>query len=208
MHLPDQYFRRLIGGQAAGVSVGEPHRVPVGKLAATFQSEAAVGDEQMQEGCAGQADRSAGPQPRAVQRGAAVMQGERCVLPGYARRDGYQAGAQQFVVYLLLLVAGSDAGCIGYYPHLHEMHRLGSRIVHFRMQDSGAGRHALGQTGIDHSAIAGGILVSERSPQHPGHDFHVTVWMGIKTRSRFHLVVVVHQQEPVVGVVGIVVVAE
>lgn len=124
VHLPDQYFRRLIGGQAAGVSVGEPHRVPVGKLAATFQSEAAVGDEQMQEGCAGQADRSAGPQPRAVQRGAAVMQGERCVLPGYARRDGYQAGAQQFVVYLLLLVAGSDAGCIGYYPHLHEMHRL------------------------------------------------------------------------------------
>ncbi len=47
--------------------------------------------------------------------------------------DGYYNGAQQFVVYLLLLVAGSDAGCIGYYPHLHETGSVAeSFIARFR----------------------------------------------------------------------------
>ena len=61
------------------------------------------------------------------------------------------------------------------------------------MQDSAARRHPLGQAGIDHTAVAGGILVRQFAFQHPGHDLHVAVWVGVKSGAGLDDVVVVHQ---------------
>jgi hypothetical protein len=44
--------------------------------------------------------------------------------------------------------------------------------------------------------------------QYPGHDLHIAVWVGVESASGLDDVVVVHQQQPVVGVVRVVVVAE
>jgi hypothetical protein len=51
-------------------------------------------------------------------------------------------------------------------------------------------------------------MMGQLAPQNPGHDLHVPVRVGAESRSRLDDVVVVDQQQPVVRVVGIVVVAE
>jgi len=53
-----------------------------------------------------------------------------------------------------------------------------------------------------------GVLVHERSLEHPCDDLHVAVGMGLEAGAGQHTVVVVHQQQPEVGVVGPVVAAE
>jgi hypothetical protein len=81
-------------------------------------------------------------------------------------------------------------------------------VVLLGVQDAGAGAHPLGEAGVDHAIVAGGVLVDQRSPHHPGDDLHVLVRVGLEAATGDDDVVVVDQQQPVVGVVAVVVVAE
>jgi hypothetical protein len=56
--------------------------------------------------------------------------------------------------------------------------------------------------GVDDAVVPGGVLVHQRALQHPGDDLHVPVRVGLEAGARRHDVVVVDQQQPVVGVVG------
>ena len=62
--------------------------------------------------------------------------------------------------------------------------------------------HALREPGVQLAAVAFGVLVLEPSGKHPGHDLHVLVRMGRETGAGRDPVVVRHEQQPVVGVVG------
>ena len=166
------------------------------------------GTNRCRYGAVGQVDRAARLQPGAVQRGAAVVQGDGRVVPGDAGSDRREATGQHGLVDLVLLIAGGDAGLVRYHPHLHEMHWLRGRLILFRMQDSATCRHALCQARVDHSAIAGGILMRQLTLQHPGHYLHVPVWVRVESCCGRDDVVVIHQEQPVMGVVRIVVVAE
>ena len=92
----------------------------------------------------------------------------------HARCDGHQSPGEQLVVDLELLVTGCDAGFVGHDPHLDEVDRIGvlvgvltgdavqsPRVVLLRVQDSGAGAHALGQSGVDDAGVAHRILVHQ-----------------------------------------------
>ncbi len=77
VHLPEiQYFRRLGGGQAVGVSVGE-HTTSPSASYATFEGGRRLNE--LQERGAGQA---VAPGTAARRARVLLMQGERCVLPG------------------------------------------------------------------------------------------------------------------------------
>ena len=81
-------------------------------------------------------------------------------------------------------------------------------VILLGVEDACAGAHALSQTRIDDALVAFGVLVDEGAPEHPGDDFHVPVWMGLESRSGGDNVVVVDEQQPVMGVTGVPVVAE
>ena len=187
-----------------------------------FQGDAAARDEQVQERRLGQLHALAGPQPGHVQRGVPVLDpdGGGAVVFRHAGGDGHQAAGEQFVVDLELLVAGIDAALVRHDPHLHEVHRVAMRdvilprasqppgVVLLAVQDAGARAHPLGQARVDHPRVALGVLVHQRALQHPGDDLHVLVRMGLEAGARLDDVVVVDQQQPVVGVGPVVVTAE
>src|SRR4051794_18082785 len=62
--------------------------------------------------------------------------------------------------------------------------------------------------GVDDAVVPGGVLVHQGSLHDPGDDLHIPVRMRLEAEARRHDVVVVHQQQPVVGVVVVVVGAE
>src|SRR3546814_8011331 len=85
----------------------------------------------------------------------------------------------------LLLVARREAGALGQNPDLQQMHRILVRGVILAVPDAGAGRHALHLAGSDDRAVAETVAMRERPIQHPGHDLHVTMRVGIE-RSEEH----------------------
>jgi hypothetical protein len=77
-------------------------------------------------------------------------------------------------VYLFLIklsVTGGDGAFVGHHPHLHEVRGhgvLGSAlhppgVVLFRVQDSGAGAHTLGEPRVDDPGVTGGAPVDQRA---------------------------------------------
>lgn len=84
VHFPDQQLRRLTRCHPPAVGIGEPDGVALFKVTDPFARDPATDGEQVQLGRLRKAHRVAGPQPRAVQRGIAVMQGDGSIMPGYA----------------------------------------------------------------------------------------------------------------------------
>lgn len=72
MHLPDQEFGFLVGGDARSAGGGESCGIAGRQWAVAFQGDRACGDDQVQEGGVGQFDALAGAQPGCVQGGEAV----------------------------------------------------------------------------------------------------------------------------------------
>ena len=68
--------------------------------------------------------------------------------------------------------------------------------------------HALGQAGVDQPAVALGVLVLELAVEHPRHDLHVAMRVGVEPGAAGDPVVVQDEELTVVGVVGRVVTAE
>src|SRR5262249_55761011 len=66
--------------------------------------------------------------------------------------------------------------------------------------DAAAGAHTLGQARVDEAGVAERVLVLELARQHPGHDLHVLVRVGVEASAGRHDVVVTHEQQAVVGV--------
>src|SRR5207248_3345351 len=60
----------------------------------------------------------------------------------------------------------------------------------------------------DQALIAEGVLVLELAVEHPGDDLHVAVGVGVEPGVWGDDVVVAHEQQPVVRVLGVVVIAE
>ncbi len=81
-------------------------------------------------------------------------------------------------------------------------------VVLLRVQDPAAGAHPLGQARVDHAGVPLGVLVDEGAFQHPGHDLHVAVRVGVEAEPRHDAVVVAHQQQAVVRVGRVVVIAK
>jgi hypothetical protein len=81
-------------------------------------------------------------------------------------------------------------------------------VVLLAVEDAGAGAHALGEAGVDDAVVALGVLVDEAAVQDPGDDLHVAVRMGVETGAGGDDVVVGDQEQPEVGVGGVVVPAE
>lgn len=96
-------------------------------------------------------------------------------MSGYARSDGYQVAAQQFLVNFVLLVAKRVLGLIEHYPHLHETNWLRGRVVLLLISNCVTRRHALVQARVDYFAIPGGILVRQPVLQYLVDDLHVAV---------------------------------
>ena len=65
-----------------------------------------------------------------------------------------------------------------------------------------AGRHALGEAGVQHAAVLLGVLVLEFAREHPRDDLHVAVRVGVEARAAADDVVVVDEQQAVPGVRG------
>src|SRR4029078_11515233 len=84
----------------------------------------------------------------------------------------------------------------------------GPRVVLLRMKNAAASRHALGQAGVDHAGVPSGVLVYQRATHDPSHDLHVSVGMGLESSAWRDYVVVVHQQQAVMGVIGLIMAAE
>ena len=195
---------------------GEPHRVALLQRARALQRHIAPGDEQMQVRRVGQGHRLSGLEPCGVQRRVAVGDPDRAVaVLRHPRGHRHERAGQQVGVDLALRVAGLDAVRVGHHPHLHEVHGVGvavareaPAVVLLRVQDAGAGAHPLRQPRVDHARVARGVLVHQRPAQHPGDDLHVAVRVGVEPGAGRDDVVVVHQQQPVVGVRGVVVAAE
>ena len=172
----------------------------------------------MQKRCGGQFGTLAGAQSCAVQGGMPVTDGDGALAPmcRHPRGDGHQAAAQQCIVDLELLIARIASGLVGHHPHLHEMHGLGvffgagdsPGVVAFRVQDAATGRQPLRQSGIDHPVVAGGVLVHQGALEYPGHDLHIAVRVGVEPGAGCHHIVVVHQQQSVMGVRRVVVLGE
>ncbi len=80
--------------------------------------------------------------------------------------------------------------------------------VLLRMQDARARRHPLRQAGVDDAGVAHRVAVLQRPLQHPRDDLHVAVRVGVEPGSRRDDVVVVDEQQPVVGVRRVVIAAE
>ena len=110
-------------------------------------------------------------------------------------------------VYLFLIklsVTGGDGAFVGHHPHLHEVHGLGvlgsalhpPGVVLFRVQDSGAGAHTLGEPRVDDPGVTGGAPGGPASLQHPGQDLHVLVGVRLEPGARTHDVVVVDHSRP------------
>ncbi len=69
-------------------------------------------------------------------------------------------------------------------------------IVALGVQDSGTGAHSLRESAMDDPpGVPSGILVNQRSAEHPRHDLGVAVLMSVETVVGFDDVVVVHQQK-------------
>src|SRR6476620_4356052 len=64
------------------------------------------------------------------------------------------------------------------------------------------------QAGVYHAGVPSGVLVYQRATQHPSHDLHVAVGMGLESSAWRDYVVVVHQQQAVMGVIGLIMAAE
>ena len=131
------------------------------------------------------------------------------------RGDGHQPSSQERAVDLLLLVAGPDPVLVRNDPHLDEMHGLlvpftmhAPRVVLLRMEDPSAGAHPLREPRVDDPAVAGGVLMHQRALHHPRDDLHVAVGMRLEAHAGNHDVIVVHEEESVMGVGPIVVVPE
>ena len=120
------------------------------------------------------------------------------------------------VVELELLVAGLDPRLVRDDPHLYEVHGLlvtgpavdAPGVVLLGVADPGPGAHALGQPGVDHAVVADGVLVHERSVEHPGDDLHVAVRVGLEPGAGRDHVVVADEQQAMVGVGRVPVAAE
>ena len=122
--------------------------------------------------------------------------------------DGDEPAPVELGVDVELLVGGIDRLRVGQYPHLHEMHVAVAARVHLRVPDAPPGAHPLGQPRIDEALVSGGVLVLELAVEDPGDDLHVAVGMRGEARPGPHPVVVADQQQPVVGVLGVVVPGE
>ncbi len=218
MHLPGEDLGRFDGRHLLAAGGGEPHGVALRQGARPLEVDGAPGHEQVQVRRLGQLDGLVDPEPGGVEGGVAVPDpdGRRPVVLVHSRRHRHQPAPEQLVLDLQLLVAGGDAALVGQDPHLHEVDglvvvrpaRQRPGVVLLRVEDAGAGAHPLGQAGVDDAGGAGGVLVDQRPLQHPGDDLHVAVGVRLEALAGQHDVVVVDQQEAVVGVVGIPVAAE
>jgi len=74
--------------------------------------------------------------------------------------------------------------------------------------DAAASAHALRQAGVDHARVAERVGMLQLTVEHPGHDLHVAVRVRAETSIGLHDVIVTDEQQPVVGVAGVVVVAK
>jgi len=125
-----------------------------------------------------------------------------------ARRDRHESTGRQRVVEIALLVAGIDALGVGEDPHLHQVEVVGGARVCLGMPDAVAGAHPLGQAGVDATDGADAVPVLELTVEHPGDDLHVAVRVGGEATSAPNHVVVVDEEQAVVGIGGVVVAAE
>src|ERR1700730_9549056 len=76
------------------------------------------------------------------------------------------------------------------------------------MANAGARAHALRETRIQLAVIALGVVVIEAAREHPGDDLHVLMRVGTETGAGLDAVVVRHEQQPVVRVGRVVMLAE
>ena len=218
MHFPDQDLRCRGRGDSLATLGGEAHRISGSQGARGFHVDLAPGNEDVRERRVRHDDGLAGRQSRDVQRRETITDADgRAIAVGVhaGGHDGETTG-QLARIEFDLFVPGIDAGLVGNHPHLDEVHgRLVSiphavlpRVVLLRMQDAGAGTHALGESGIQDATVADGVLMDQRSVEHPGDDLHVAVRVRVEPGAGGHLVVVVDQQNPVVGVGRVPVIAE
>ena len=190
---------------------------PVSERPGSFEGDRAAGHEQVQERRLGQLDALAGLEAGGVQGGVLVLDadGGGAVVLVHPGRHGHQPAGEELVVDLELLVARGDVVLVGHDPHLDEVHGVLVNVagelpgvVLLRVEDAAAGAHPLRQPRVDHAVVAGGVLVDQGALEHPGDDLHVLVRVGVEPGAGVDDVVVVHQQQPVVGVGAVEVVAE
>src|SRR3954453_22978952 len=218
VHLPHEDLGGLGGGDPLTAGTGEADRVTGAQLPGALEGHRAARDEQVQERGLGQLDALAGLQPGGVQGRVPVGDADRggSAVLGHAGGDGDQPAGEQGVVDLQLLVARGDPALVGQDPHLDEVHRVAvlvtalqaPGVVLLAVQDPGAGAHPLRQARIDDAVVAGAVLVDQGALHYPGDDLHVPVRVGLEAEARRHDVVVVYQQQPVMGVVVVGVGAE
>src|SRR5215467_666683 len=80
------------------------------------------------------------------------------------------------------------------------MDRLVAFRIHFGVPDASSRTHALREPGVNDPMIPFRVLMLQLAVQHPRHDFHVLVGMRPKSRVRPYEIIIVNQQQPVVGI--------
>ena len=211
MHLPDQDLRGLGRGDALAAGCGEPDGVAFVQRPAPSSVTSPRGTNRCRYGACGSSTAVAWLQSRAVQCRVAVVDGDGGVVAvlGHARRDGHQSAAQQLVVDLGLLVAGRRCRIRRALPT--SARNALARCV-FRRRSASTSRSSpnAGCRGPPTSAAPGR---GRSRPECPVESWctsdpcstHVTIsmsrcGMGVKPGARLDDVVVVDQQQPVVGV--------
>src|SRR5262249_28904883 len=139
--------------------------------------------------------------------GGALMDGVRAVAAP-TRRDRSEAALVQRAVDIALFVARRDSLGVGRNPHLDEVHLFGRRRVYLRVLDAGSRAHPLREAGIELTVVAFGVAMLQAAGQDPGHDLHVAVEVRREPGRRRNAIVVVHEQQTMMRVRGVVVATE
>src|SRR5262245_19857387 len=88
------------------------------------------------------------------------------------------------------------------------MDRLVTLRIYFGVPDAGSRAHALCEPRVNDPMVSFGILVLQFAIQHPRHDLHVLVGMGPKSRVGPYEVIIVNQQQPMMGICRVIVMSK